>query len=240
MPAYASQIRDNYLRVCEQLAAATQEAGRTTESVTLIGISKYVDTEAAADLFAAGCQHLGESRPQELSAKATADCWPADTQPHWHMVGHLQRNKVDLTLPIAGLIHSVDSERLLKAINKEAAKQETVQPLLLQANCSGEESKYGLTAEATKQLAGQIADYSNVQLKGLMTMAARVGGPEVAAKNFASLRRLAEEIRPNLPDPAAFTELSMGMSGDFAAAIAEGATLVRVGSALWEGVPRKA
>ncbi len=234
----ASTIADNLQRVYQRIAKAAEKAGRSASDVTLVGVTKYVGPREVAALVAAGCRDLGESRPQQLADRATdvsllqtpVDV-PVAGDIRWHLIGHLQRNKVARTLSVVRCIHSVDSRRLLDAIEVQATKQGVRPRLLLEVNCSGEAEKQGFTPEALLEIAPHLEGYEAVDVVGLMTMAARGGGEVTAARNFAALRELRDKHLPHLP------ELSMGMTGDFEVAIAEGATIVRVGSALWEGVP---
>jgi pyridoxal phosphate enzyme (YggS family) len=239
-------IADNLHRVQERIARAAESAGRRAEEILLVGVTKYVDSASAAQLVAAGCTNLGESRPQELWKKAeTLPDEPASAgrdvtaaNPiHWHLIGHLQRNKVARTLPLVSLIHSVDSERLLAEI--KAARQaadDNLPPIhvLLEVNTSGETAKHGLAPEKVEPLLASAAKFDHVRIRGLMTMAALEGGSATAARNFASLRELRDRLKPNAPNNITLDELSMGMSDDFEIAIREGATIVRVGSLLWK------
>ena len=217
------------------------------DEITLVGVTKYVGQREAAELVAAGCHDLGESRPQELWNKARrlyrepgAGPSPAWSAPNirWHLIGHLQRNKVRRTLPLVSLIHSVDSERLLAAINEAQAEiaggSDPPCNVLLEVNTSGEAAKHGLAPDEVEPLLAAAPQFPHVRICGLMTMAALEGGPDVAARNFATLRELRDRLKPNAPDCVQLNELSMGMSGDFEIAIREGATIVRVGSLLWD------
>jgi pyridoxal phosphate enzyme (YggS family) len=235
-------IADNLRRVQERIARAADAAGRRPEEITLVGVTKYVGAQQAAELAAAGCTDLGESRPQELWKKAAAVAGdPAlaggksPSAIHWHLVGHLQRNKVARTLPLVTLIHSVDSERLLSAIN-DAVDADNPQParVLLEVNTSGESAKHGLAPDEVERVLDAAPKYRHIFVLGLMTMAALEGGPSVAARNFATLRELRYKLKPNTQTNVVLNELSMGMSGDFEVAIKEGATIVRIGSLLWE------
>jgi pyridoxal phosphate enzyme (YggS family) len=229
-------IADNLCRVRERIARAAEQAGRSPDEVTLVGVTKYVGLREVLDLVAAGCIELGESRTQELWSKAgeLASASGTSTAVRWHLVGHLQRNKVRRTLPLVHLIHSIDSERLLNAINSEAESQSTdAVRVLIEVNTSGDSAKHGVTPDEVEQLLVAAGRFSRVKICGLMTMAALEGGPEVAAHNFATLRELRDRLRPAAPDCVSLDELSMGMSGDFEEAIRAGATIVRVGSALW-------
>ncbi|MEM8866452.1 MAG: YggS family pyridoxal phosphate-dependent enzyme [Planctomycetota bacterium] len=227
----AEVIRDNLARIRERIAEAAQRAGREPSEITLVGVSKYVDAAMTRLLLDAGCADLGESRPQQLWQKAE-DAAFADAEPRWHMIGHLQRNKVARTLPLVTLTHGVDSERLLTAIGNAASPEQPAR-VLLEVNTSGDAEKHGFAADQVRDLASRLEAFANSRVCGLMTMAAREGGETVARQNFADLRDLRDELQPQLPGLA---ELSMGMSGDYEAAIAEGATIVRIGSVLWEGI----
>jgi pyridoxal phosphate enzyme (YggS family) len=242
-------IAENLHRVRERIARAAESVGRRPEEIKLVGITKYVGAHEAAELAAAGCTDLGESRPQELWKKAfdlkRAGAWApsrSDGRPpaqpiRWHLVGHLQRNKVQRTLPLVSLIHSVDSQRLLAAINEaRMAPDDSGQPMdvLLEVNTSGEAAKHGLAPSDVEPLLATADQYPLVAIRGLMTMAALEGGEAIAARNFASLRELRDRLRRNAPPAAELNELSMGMSGDFEIAIRAGATIVRIGSLLWK------
>lgn len=242
-PQYMS-IAENLERVRERIARAAESSGRSASEITLVGVTKYVGPREATALVEAGCQDLGESRPQELWSKADKlGVLAAEGLPiHWHLIGHLQRNKIRRTLPLVSLIHSIDSERLLDALNREisqypeAAQLGSRAPLrvLLEVNTSGEAAKHGLEPEEVEPVLGTATRFPHVRICGLMTMAAHEGGAVVAARNFASLRELRNRLQPNAPDCVSLDALSMGMSGDFEIAICEGATIVRIGSLLWE------
>jgi pyridoxal phosphate enzyme (YggS family) len=240
-------IADNLHRVRERIARAAESAGRRADEITLVGVTKYVDIQQASELVAAGCHDLGESRPQELWKKADdltikraagSTLTVPSVQPiHWHLIGHLQRNKVARTLPLVTLIHSVDSERLVTELNDVCVTGHGILPIvdiLLEVNTSGEAAKHGLEPDDVEPLLQTLPKYPRVYVLGLMTMAALEGGPTVAARNFASLRELRDKLKPTNCANVALNELSMGMSDDFEIAIKEGATIVRVGSALWE------
>jgi PLP dependent protein len=236
-------IASNLTRVRERIDRAAERAGRRPNDVLLVGVTKYVDSAAAAELVNAGCLDLGESRPQELWQKhdeveILAGQGKSSAPIRWHLIGHLQRNKMRRTLPLVHLIHSVDSERLLLAIHEESQRETRGQgsptKVLLEVNTSGESAKHGLSPDSLAPLLAKAEQWPRVEICGLMTMAALEGGATVAAKNFATLRRLQEELTAEAPPTVHLTELSMGMSGDFEIAIAEGSTIVRVGSALWE------
>ncbi|MEX0937706.1 MAG: YggS family pyridoxal phosphate-dependent enzyme [Pirellulales bacterium] len=225
------RIAENLSRINERIDAAATMSGRTARDVTLVVVTKYVGLEEARAVIAAGCRQLGESRPQSLWQKTES---LSDPQVQWHLVGHLQRNKVRRTLPLVHLIHSVDSPRLLKAIDDEATQLGRRCAVLLEVNVSGDVEKQGLQPEELLPLVERMPGYPHVELRGLMTMASRTGGTDVARRNFAELRELRDRLRPSVPEGASLDELSMGMSGDFEEAIREGATIVRVGSAVFE------
>ncbi len=226
-------VADNLARVTERIHAAAQAAGRDAACIQLVAVSKYIDSRTAAFLVDAGCTTLGESRPQQLWDKAAA---PELAGVHWHLVGRLQRNKVRRTLPLVDFVHSVDSERLLTAIEEHAAALSLTSRVLLEVNCSGEADKQGFSAEEVRRLLPTLPRFPHVHVAGLMTMAALDGGAATARANFSALRELRDELAAQLPPGENLDELSMGMSGDFEAAIAEGATMVRVGSSLFEGL----
>lgn len=223
-------LRRNLAEVERRIGDACRRAGRARSAVTLVAVTKYVAADVARRLVGLGVTHLGESRPQELWKKAAAI--PEAT---WHLVGHLQRNKVNETLPVARLIHSVDSVRLLEAIDAAAGDQRRA-PVLLEFNLSGEAAKHGFAAGDVDAIAAAAMALRQVEIHGLMTMAAVDAEGEKARPAFAALRALRDQLRPRLAGHAAFHHLSMGMTGDFEVAIEEGATLVRIGSALFTGI----
>jgi hypothetical protein len=233
MNARAERIRANVGRVGERVAAAAVRSGRDPASVRLVGVTKYVDASDARLLVQAGLAELGESRPQELWTKA-ADL--ADLAPRWHLVGHLQSNKVRRTLPICPLIHSADSLKILEIVSREAQAQGLTSELLIEVNVSGDASKHGFAPAEVAPLFPLIASLPNIAVRGLMTMASREGDLDRARREFAALRELRDRLAGACPPGISLAELSMGMSGDLEAAIEEGATIVRVGSALFEGL----
>lgn len=225
-----SRLEENLLGVQQRIAQAALRAGRSPESVRMLAVTKYVGPETAEQLAAAGCQDLGESRPQRLWR--LAENWRGPPV-RWHLVGRLQRNKVARTLPWTTLIHSVDSERLLDAIESAAARLELRPQVLLEAHLSGEESKQGMSADEIGEVLRGRGRWPHIAIQGLMTMAPLEGGQEAARETFRALRRLRDALRS---EETPLAELSMGMSGDFETAIEEGATIVRIGAALFEGV----
>lgn len=224
-------LADNLARIDQQIADAAEQAGRDPREVTLVAVAKYVDAATTAELHAAGCQDIGESRPQQLDVKAAQ---LADSI-QWHLIGHLQRNKARRTLAAADWIHSVDSLSLLRALDRLAVETDETARLLLEVNISGDAAKHGFSPGELPGVVSQL-EQAALPVAGLMTMASREGGPDEARRQFAALRELRDAVQPLCPDGVVLSELSMGMSGDFAEAIAEGATLVRIGSALYRGL----
>lgn len=235
MSQAAPRIAENLAHIRQRIAAAAERSGRNARDVTLVAVTKYVGTDEAAALIEAGCFDLGESRPQELWRKAEA----LQGEPiRWHMIGHLQRNKARQTLPLCSLIHAGASWRLLETLDRLAGELSLRSNVLLEVNISGEAAKHGFVPDELEPLLPQIAELSNLQVRGLMAMAGREGGTDRARGDFSRLRELRDQLQTVAPDNLRLEELSMGMSGDFEVAIEEGATLVRVGSALFEGVDR--
>ncbi len=228
-------LKRNWEQIEARITDACQQAGRARSEVTLIGITKYVDTATTKLLFDAGLRDLGESRPQVIWEKAAHI-----PEARWHLVGHLQRNKVARTLPLVSLIHSVDSQRLLHAINEEAAKINKVQEVLLELHLTEEETKNGFAQDEWPLLPSYLAGLDHIKVTGLMGMAALDGTSDDARKTFARLRELRDHRLSLFGTPHHLHHLSMGMTGDFEQAILEGATMVRIGSALFEGLPNHA
>ena len=226
-------IAENLAEVQQRIGAAARRSGRSPEAVTLVAVSKYVSAELTSELVEAGCRELGEARPQELWRKAGSLSQPGI---HWHLIGHLQTNKVRRTVPLVLLIQSIDSQNLLDVVNREAAALGRTIPVLLEVNISGDATKHGLVPDAVRAIVERSGEWPAVQIRGLMGMAALEGGIDVARKNFADLRNLRDGIAAAGLPGGSLQELSMGMSDDYEAAIEEGATIVRVGSALFEGI----
>ncbi len=229
----AARLSDNLARVRQRIAEAAVRTGRLAQDIRLVGVTKYVDLETARALLAAGLRDLAESRPQELWKKAEL---LKELPIRWHCIGHLQRNKVERTLPFVSLLHSGDNLRLLEAVSAAAVKQGRVVETLLEVNISGDEAKHGFAGQELRSSLAAIAALPGIRVRGLMTMAALEGGSERARRDFAALRELQGKLRAECPPQIELAELSMGMSGDFVEAIEEGATIVRVGSALFEGI----
>ena len=231
----AAVVAANLARVRDQVAEACRRAGRDPAAVTLIGVTKYVDAAAARLVHAAGCRDLAESRPQALWAKADALA-DLEPPPRWHLIGHLQRNKIRRTLAANPLVHSLDSRRLLEALAEEAAAMGGVCEALVEVNLTGDPGRTGATAAEAAAIVAAAATRPAIHIRGLMGMASVPDGdPGAARREFARLRELRDQFAATLPGGDTLGELSMGMSGDFVEAILEGATMIRIGSALFAG-----
>lgn len=222
-------VCDNYKRVEEKVQRACERAGRKREEVTLIAVSKTKPLSMIEELLPLGVRDFGENKVQELTAKAEA----LSKDIRWHMIGHLQRNKVKYVVDKACMIHSVDSLRLAEEISKEAEKKGVEVPILLEVNVAGEESKFGIRPEETEELARQIALLPNLHIQGLMTIAPYVENPENNRQIFRNLRNLSVDIERKKFNNVTMSVLSMGMTGDYEVAIEEGATHVRVGTGIF-------
>lgn len=225
------QFKTNLASVRKRIFQATERSGREPNSVRLVGVTKYVDAYVTAQLVEAGCLELGENRPQSLWEKAAAI---SDPRIIWHLIGHLQRNKIKRTIELAALIHSVDSDRLLTAINELAIESGRIVNVLLEVNVSGDAAKHGYSPDQMGAALDRVAGCENIRVQGLMCMAGLDSNPEEARLEFRRLREIRDSLIPNLPSNANLSDLSMGMSGDFEIAIEEGSTIVRVGSLLFE------
>jgi len=235
MSGLVEQIAVNLETVRRKIAAAAARAGRSADEITLVAVTKYVGPEIVEALVSAGAVVLGESRPQQFSAKAAA---LRHLPIRWHLIGHLQRNKIRRTVPLVEMIQSVDSLRLLGAIDRVAEETERRVSVLLEVNVSGDAAKGGFDPDALEPVVRGLADYAAVRVCGLMCMAGLEGGQDAAREHFARLRQLRDRLTGQCPEGVALDELSMGMSRDYEVAVEEGATIVRVGSALYEGIAR--
>ena len=222
-------VCENYRAVEEKVRNACKKAGRSREEVTLIAVSKTKPVSMIEELLPLGVRDFGENKVQELTAKE--EVLPKDIR--WHMIGHLQRNKVKYVIDKACMIHSVDSLRLAQEISKEAVKHDLVMPVLIEVNVAGEESKFGVSVEEAPSLVEEAAKLSGIQVKGLMTIAPNVDDPEENRNVFRNLRKLSVDIREKNFDNVTMNVLSMGMTGDYEVAIEEGATHVRVGTGIF-------
>ena len=224
-------IQEHVNQVKDNIAAAAQAAGRDPDEITLCAATKVQTDDTIRAAIVAGITVCGENRVQELTAHLAADAYRGAQV---HFIGHLQTNKVKQVVGKVDLIHSVDSERLLRAIDAQAAKQDLVQDILLEVNIAGEESKGGCTPEEARQLAQLTRELEHVRLRGLMAIPPISPEPGANRPFFAAMRQLFVDIKANMGDNQCNMDcLSMGMSGDYPDAIAEGATLVRVGTALF-------
>lgn len=222
-------VCDNYKRVEEKVQRACERAGRKREEVTLIAVSKTKPLSMIEELLPLGVRDFGENKVQELTAKAEV----LSKDIRWHMIGHLQRNKVKYVVDKVCMIHSVDSLRLAEEISKEAEKKGVEVPILLEVNVAGEDSKFGIRPEETEELARQIALLPNLHIQGLMTIAPYVENPENNRQIFRNLRNLSVDIERKKFNNVTMSVLSMGMTGDYEVAIEEGATHVRVGTGIF-------
>jgi pyridoxal phosphate enzyme (YggS family) len=230
--AVRTLLADRLATVEERLARALRRAARSRAEVTIVAVTKTVSAEVAALLPDLGVSDLGENRPQELWRKAVALSGPI----RWHLIGHLQRNKVERTVPLVARIHSVDSVRLLRALEEEAVRLPTPLSVLLEVNAGGEASKHGFRPDEVPGLADVVAGLRRLRVDGLMTMAAYEDEPERTRPTFALLRQLRDDLRRRLGQPNGLPHLSMGMSNDFEIAVEEGATFVRLGTVLFDGL----
>lgn len=222
-------IQENLSYVKQNIADACARAGRDTGEVTLIAVSKTKPVEMLWEAYRAGVRDFGENRALELLDKYEA--LPKDIR--WHMIGHLQRNKVKYLVGRVYLIHSVDSLRLAQEIQKEAEKRQVQADILVEVNVAGEESKFGGSLEDTLQLVQEIALLPSVHIKGLMTVAPYVQDPEENRRIFRNLKQLAVDIERKSIDNVSMNVLSMGMTGDYRVAVEEGAAYVRVGTGIF-------
>ncbi len=222
-------IADNIRSVETRIQNACERAGRNRDDVTLICVTKTMPVEDLRQAYEAGQRCFGENRVQEINDKFPR--LPDDIK--WHMIGHLQTNKVRYLMDKAVMIHSVDSAHLARAISKEAVKAGRVMDILLEVNAAGEESKFGLSREEVLPLVKDIASLPGIHICGLMTVAPYTDDPETNRVFFRNLRELAVDIDRQSIDNVSMAVLSMGMTGDFEVAIEEGATHIRVGTAIF-------
>jgi pyridoxal phosphate enzyme (YggS family) len=220
-----ARLRGRLQGVNERILAACGRADRSRTEITLVAVTKTVGDRVAGLLPELGVTNLGENRPQELWRKAEV---LKGLPIRWHMIGHLQRNKVERTLPLVQLTHAVDSERLLEEIDSQAKKRGVSAPVLLEVNVSRESNKLGFAPGEVASVLAKLDRFTHVEVQGLMTMAAYSEDPEQARPGFKELFQLRQFAQ--LP------QLSMGMSNDFEIAVEEGATLIRLGTVLFEGL----
>jgi len=223
-------IKENIARVQERIVAACGRSGRHPEDVKLVAVTKTVPPERIREAYAAGLRDLGENRVQEAQAKCSA---LADLTATWHMVGHLQSNKARPARELFHWIHSVDSLRLAGKLDQAAAGGGERLAVLIEVNLGGELTKSGAREDEVAELAEQVGRLATVELRGLMVIPPFLEDPERVRPYFRRLRQLAQEINSRHLPNVSMRELSMGMSHDFEVAIEEGATMVRIGTAIF-------
>lgn len=222
-----SSIAMRYAAIRSEIAGAADVCGRAAQSVVVVAVTKTVGVEEIRAALLAGVRDFGENRVQEFVAKH--GLFP---EARWHFIGTLQSNKVKHVVGKAHLIHSVDSARLLRHIERSAAERGVIQPVLLQVNVSGESAKHGLSPAELPEVLAQAREMDSVEVRGLMTMAPLARSEDVRWV-FRDLRELRDSVSVLLPDTIELEHLSMGMSGDYRVAVEEGATIVRIGRALF-------
>lgn len=222
-------VAENYRHVLKKVEEACARSGRDPKDVTLIAVSKTKPIEMIEEAMEAGARVFGENKVQELCDKY--EQLPKDL--HWHLIGHLQRNKVKYIVDKAELIHSVDSLKLAEEISKEALKKNVEVNILIEVNVAEEESKFGVSVEETPVLVEEIAKLPRIHIQGLMTIAPYTTDPEENRPVFRTLKKLAVDIKKKNIDNVCMDVLSMGMTGDYQVAVEEGATLVRVGTGIF-------
>lgn len=223
-------MQDRLKRVRERIQKAALDCNRSADSIHLIAVSKTMPAEVVQEAIQAGVTDLGENYIQEARDKINR---LATTPVNWHFIGHLQSNKAKYAVRLFDLIHSVDSLKLARELDKYAQKNDKIQAVLVQVNVAREDSKSGVYVENTLKLLTEVAQLENIAVKGLMTMPPYFNAPEKVRPFFAALRELRDHIRSERIPNIAMDELSMGMTGDFEAAIEEGATMVRIGTAIF-------
>ncbi len=222
-------IAENLKTVVDRIAAAAKRAGREPSSVRLIVVTKTVDVDRIREAVAAGAVILGENRVQEAKAKIEKLGGIAG----WHLIGHLQSNKAKYAVKLFDMIHSVDNLELAKEIDKQAAKIGKIQNVLIEVSIAGEAQKAGVGLDRTVDLVKEAAKFKNIAIQGIMTVPPLLDDPEAVRPYFREMRALADGIRKENTPNVNMKELSMGMSGDFEVAVEEGATMVRVGTAIF-------
>ena len=220
-------IAQNLARIKEAISVAAVKSGRKISDIELIGVTKTIDVDRIGLLMSAGVTSLGENRVQDFLPKYEA---LKASAPNWHFIGHLQRNKVKFIIDKVAMIHSVDSLGLAQEIDKRAGQAGRIMDILIEINIAGEDSKHGLNPTEALPLIIKLKELENIRVKGLMSMAPFVENPEENRRYFEKMRNLFLDINSNHNHN--LTELSMGMSGDYTVAIEEGATMVRIGTAL--------
>lgn len=227
-----TSITAQFEEVRQRIGAAATRVGREPDDVTLVTVTKTRTPDEIEQAISAGATDLGENYVQELVAKREALVQRGHEAVRWHAIGHLQRNKVKYLAPLCHLIHSVDSARLADEIEARAAQHDRRQGVLIEVNAAGEASKFGVSPGEAGGLAQHVAGLAHVDLRGLMTMTPYGAGADESRRWFSALRELAEKLGRELP-AGAMAELSMGMTQDYEHAVVEGATIVRVGTAIF-------
>lgn len=222
-------ILENIKQVEENIIKSCEKVGRDPKEVTLIAVSKTKPYTAIEEALPSRVLDYGENKVQELTEKY--EILPKDIR--WHMIGHLQRNKVKYLVGKVELIHSVDSLRLANQIETEFAKKNEIANILIEVNMANEESKFGITSETTEQLVREISKLEHIRIKGLMTIAPYTDNPETNRVYFRNMKKLSVDIEEKNIDNVSMNVLSMGMTGDYQVAIEEGATMVRVGTGIF-------
>ena len=222
-------LKENLYEVEKNIQMACAKSGRKREEITLIAVSKTKPVSMLQEIYNCGIIDFGENKVQELCEKE--EILPKDI--HWHMIGHLQTNKVKYLMDKTTLIHSVDSLKLAKEIEKQAAKTNLIVDILVEVNIAEESSKFGIKKEETYALVKEIAKLSHIKIKGLMTIAPLVENPEENRLYFRQIKELSVDIDNQNIDNVSMSVLSMGMTGDYMVAIEEGATVIRVGTGIF-------
>lgn len=225
------QLQENIQNIKERIARAAAKAGKSESDIQLVAVTKTVNADVINEAIRLGIQNIGENKVQEIMNKYDAIDRNSDVR--WHLIGHLQTNKVKYIIDKVALIHSVDSYKLASEINKRAKKIGRIMDILIQVNVSEEESKFGIKVEECQPLIEEIAKLSNIKVKGLMTIAPYVENPENVRPIFRKLKKLSIDIMDKNIDNISMEYLSMGMTGDFEVAIEEGANIVRIGTAIF-------
>ena len=224
-----SFLKENYDNVLKKVQESCDRTGRSYDEVTLIAVSKTKPVAMLQEIYNCGCRDFGENKVQEIMDKYPQ--LPSDIR--WHMIGHLQTNKVKYIVDKVYMIHSVDSIKLAKEISKEALKKNVTVKVLLEVNVAKEETKYGLSTEEVLNFYNEVIDLPGLKVCGLMTIAPYVENPEENRQYFVDLKQLMVDIQSEKTDNISVGELSMGMTGDYEVAIEEGATFVRVGTGIF-------
>ena len=222
-------LKENYRNVQENIQKACEKVNRSVDEVTLISVSKTKPLSMLQEAYDCGAREYGENKVQEMTEKEGQ--LPKDI--HWHMIGHLQTNKVKYIVGRVSLIHSVDSLHLAQEIEKQAAKLDVIVPILIEVNIAEEESKFGIHKEETISLVREVATLPHIRIQGLMTIAPYVENPEDNRACFRGIKQLSVDIARENIDNVSMDCLSMGMTGDYEVAIEEGATMVRVGTGIF-------